>query len=410
MKIAMLSTGEEVLHGDITDTNAAWLSRLFFEHGFALAKRSTVGDQKADLVNELVNLSLNFDLVIVNGGLGPTTDDLTAEAAAEAADDKLVLFEAWWERMQAMYASSGRQMPESNRKQAVLPAECTIVDNPIGTACGFCMTINRATFYFTPGVPREFKRMVTDEILPEIKRTHSNVAGLSVSRMYTFGLSESGISDLLDKVVLPAGYEFGYRSSMPFIEVKLFGPDGDIETRMRILKIVYGHLGDNVVSIDEPLLANIGSALQESGQTVSVSEQFTGGYLSAWMSRDEAFEHVMGQAWVLTNSAKIKVQQQDALPSALALAASIREKTGSSIGLAIGKLEQDTIAVAMSAKEGEWGQVLSVRRKYEREDMRKLVAAVVLDMLRRRLESKPVFGSYSSLQREREMFIPSSAL
>jgi competence/damage-inducible protein CinA-like protein len=410
IKVAMLSTGEEVLHGDITDTNAAWLSRTFFEHGFALAKRSTVGDQKADLVNELINLSLNFDLVIVNGGLGPTSDDLTAEAAAEAADEKLVQFDAWLERLQAMYAKSGRVMPESNRKQAVLPASSVIVDNPIGTACGFRLLINGATFYFTPGVPREFKQMVTGEILPQIKAEQGSVKELQVSRMYTFGLSESGISDLLDKIALPQGFEFGYRSSLPFIEVKLFGPADDVDSRMQILKIVYSHLGNNVVSIDEPLLANIGSTLKELGQSVSVSEQATGGYLSGWMSSDEALEFVMGQAWVLTKTSKIKVVEQDALPSALALAASIREKTGSTIGLSTGKLENGSFAVAMSSAEGEWGQVLSMKRNFEREDQRKLIATVVLDMLRRRLESKPVFGEYSSLQRERELFIPSSAL
>ncbi|MFA0004275.1 molybdopterin-binding protein, partial [Vibrio splendidus] len=90
-KIAMLSTGEEVLHGDIVDTNAAWMSAEFYQHGFALAKRSTVGDQMNALVEELLMLSFNYDVVIVNGGLGPTTDDMSAAAAAAASEQKLVM-------------------------------------------------------------------------------------------------------------------------------------------------------------------------------------------------------------------------------------------------------------------------------------------------------------------------------
>ncbi|MDF5446978.1 molybdopterin-binding protein, partial [Vibrio parahaemolyticus] len=102
MKIAMLSTGEEVLHGDIVDTNAAWLSSLFYQHGFGLTKRSTVGDSLSSLVEEFLMLSFNNDVVIVNGGLGPTTDDMSAAAAARAADCKLVLFKEWLQHLESL--------------------------------------------------------------------------------------------------------------------------------------------------------------------------------------------------------------------------------------------------------------------------------------------------------------------
>ncbi|WP_375750114.1 CinA family nicotinamide mononucleotide deamidase-related protein [Vibrio sp. HN007] len=410
IKIAMLSTGEEVLYGDIVDTNASWLSRKFFDEGLPLSKRSTVGDQKNALVNEFINLSLNFDLVIVNGGLGPTSDDLTAEAAAEAAEDELMLFQEWLERLQGMYQKSGRKMPESNIKQAILPKSSSIVDNPIGTACGFKMSINRATFYFTPGVPREFKQMVETQIIPEIKQTHNSLTSLEVTRMYTFGLSESGISDLLDKLALPDGYGFGYRSSLPFIEVKLFGPSDNDEQRLQILKMVYGHLGENVVSVDEPLLDNLGAALVEGGQSVSISEISTGGYLTSWMTSNELLEKSVKQSWILTANVDLRDVEQEALASALALAASIKDKTNSRIGLSTGKLENNRVAIAMSTLDGEWGQVVTLKRKYERGDMRKVVATVALDMLRRKLEGKPVFGSYSFIQREKELFIPASSL
>jgi competence/damage-inducible protein CinA-like protein len=410
IRIAMLSTGEEILHGDIVDTNAAWLSRRFFEEGLALQKRSTVGDGLFDLVNELVNLSLNYDLVVVNGGLGPTSDDVTAEAAAEAAEDELDLFPEWVEVMKNYFRRMGKEMPESNIKQAMLPASSVIIDNPVGTACGFTMQINQAQFFFTPGVPREFKHMVDARILPAIKEKHAGTESKKVSRMFTFGLTESGISDLIKNIHLPDGYEFGYRSSLPFIEVKLFGPAGDMETRLKVMQIVYGHLGDNVVSVDEPMLDNIQALLEEKQLIVSVSEQSSGGYLTSWLHSSKKLSNQLGACWVMNNKVQNTLADQEPLAAALALAAAIREKGESDIGLATGNMIDGKVAFGLSTSYGEWGQVVTLKRSYEREDLRKLYAAIATDMLRRHLEGKPMFGEYSSVGRERELFVPASAL
>lgn len=410
IRIAMLSTGEEILHGDIVDTNAAWLSRRFFEEGLALQKRSTVGDGLFDLVNELVNLSLNYDLVVVNGGLGPTSDDVTAEAAAEAAEDELDLFPEWVEVMKNYFRRMGKEMPESNIKQAMLPASSSIIDNPVGTACGFTMQINQAQFFFTPGVPREFKHMVDSRIIPVIKEKHAGTESKEVSRMFTFGLTESGISDLIRNIHLPDGYEFGYRSSLPFIEVKLFGPAGDMETRLKVMQIVYSHLGENVVSVDEPMLDNIQALLEEKQLLVSVSEQSSGGYLTSWLHSSEKLSNQLGACWVMNNKVQNTLAEQDPLAAALALAAAIREKGESDIGLATGNMVDGKVAFGLSTAYGEWGQIVTLKRSYEREELRKLYAAIATDMLRRHLEGKPMFGEYSSVGRERELFVPASAL
>lgn len=410
LKIAMLSTGEEVLHGDILDTNAAWLSRQFYQQGFSLTKRSTVGDEKRSLVSELVGLSLNYQVVIVNGGLGPTSDDITAEAAAEAAEQELQLSEQWVEVMQQMFSRSGRSMPASNMKQAMLPENAAILDNPIGTACGFSMLINNAVFYFTPGVPSEFKQMVEGQILPDLNKRYPQRTRSAVSRMYTFGLTESGISDLLDNIQLPEGFELGYRSYLPFIEVKLFGPQGESDLRLKLMQIIYSHLGDNIVSVDEELINNLGSLLVESGNSVSVSEVATGGVLSSEFHANDACASSLVQGWILNNAQNIDMADQDPLAASLALAAAIREKTASRIGLSVGKLEEDRVAIALSTASGEWGQLIRLRRKYQHKDRRNLMATVALDMLRRHLENKPVFGEYSSVERIKELFVPVTLL
>ncbi|EGQ9975054.1 CinA family nicotinamide mononucleotide deamidase-related protein [Vibrio vulnificus] len=408
MKIAMLSTGEEVLHGDIVDTNAAWLSSVMYEQGFALTKRSTVGDQMNALVEELLMLSFNNDVVIVNGGLGPTTDDMSSAAAAKAAECKIVLFKEWLTRMEEMYRERNRPMPDSNLKQAMLPETAEIVDNPIGTACGFKMNINEAVFYFTPGVPREFKVMVETQILPDLKKQWPDNEAFQCSRLYTFGLSESGISDKLDALKLPQGYELGYRSSLPFIEVKLFGPKDALDERVKVMQLIYKLLEGNVVSVDESMTQHIGHMLKEKGLTLATAEQSSFGYLASWLQSDDNIAEQSGHAWVLSAKGSESIDNSNPLAAVFALAGATREKCSTDLALVTGKLNRKQFSVALSAHGGEWGMVLELNRVYGKEDASRVISTVAADLLRRYLEKKPMFGEYFSVTKVKEMFVPSS--
>ncbi|EHD1696895.1 CinA family nicotinamide mononucleotide deamidase-related protein [Vibrio vulnificus] len=408
MKIAMLSTGEEVLHGDIVDTNAAWLSSVMYEQGFALTKRSTVGDQMNALVEELLMLSFNNDVVIVNGGLGPTTDDMSSAAAAKAAECKIVLFKEWLTRMEEMYRERNRPMPDSNLKQAMLPEIAEIVDNPIGTACGFKMSINEAVFYFTPGVPREFKVMVETQILPDLKKQWPDNEAFQCSRLYTFGLSESGISDKLDALKLPQGYELGYRSSLPFIEVKLFGPKDALDERVKVMQMIYKLLEGNVVSVDESMTQHIGHMLKEKGLTLATAEQSSFGYLASWLQSDDNIAEQSGHAWVLSAKGSESIDNSNPLAAVFALAGATREKCSTDLALVTGKLNGKQFSVALSAHCGEWGMVLELNRVYGKEDVSRVISTVAADLLRRYLEKKPMFGEYFSVTKVKEMFVPSS--
>ncbi|MGF1778716.1 CinA family nicotinamide mononucleotide deamidase-related protein [Vibrio nomapromontoriensis] len=410
-KIAMLSTGEEVLYGDIVDTNAAWLSRVFYENGFSMHKRSTVGDQRASLLQELIMLSLNLDVVIVNGGLGPTSDDLSAEVAAEAAEEPLVLNEEWLATLEAFYASRGKVMPESNIKQAVLPESASIVDNPIGTACGFKMYINDCLFYFTPGVPSEFKKMATEQILPDLKREFGQSEGRECRRLYTFGLSESGIADTLSVIALPDGYELGYRSYLPFIEVKLFGPSQDVEKGVRLLAMIEKLLHQNVVSVDEPMLSRISHLVDTHKPTLAISEHATKGYLSAWLQDDETLAQYCGATWILGDKTSSPLTTEgEPLGAVLALAAATKSNCHADIALATGKFESGVFSVAIATPKGEWGQILQLQRKYSSKDVKTIIATVAGDMLRRYLDGKPMFPDYGYVNRKEEIYVPSSVL
>ena len=325
LQVAMISTGEEVLHGDIVDTNAAWMSQLFYQHGFKLSNRSTVGDSIDALVAEIQHQTQTASIVIVNGGLGPTSDDISSEAAAKVINTPLVMSHYWLERMQARYLEQGREMPNSNIKQAMLPEGAQIIDNPVGTACGFFIEVNKSIVLFTPGVPSEFKVMVEHQILPRIKQWHPMVEASECSRLFTFGLSESGIQDKLQQLRLPYGFEIGYRSSLPFIEVKLFGP-ANHDGRFPVLERMYHLLGDNVVSVDESMLPNVGALLSEFSLNLTVAEQATGGWLTNWLQEDDQIRLNMKQGWILSSQVDQQMADQDPLAAALALAAATRER------------------------------------------------------------------------------------
>ncbi|MBU2897369.1 CinA family nicotinamide mononucleotide deamidase-related protein [Vibrio hepatarius] len=406
LKIAMLSTGEEILHGDIVDTNAAWLSGQFFKYGFSLSKRSTVGDSMSALVEELMMLSFNCDIVVVNGGLGPTTDDMSAEAVAQAAGLDLELYSQWMDKLEKFFADRGMDMPESNRKQAMLPKGAVIIDNPIGTACGFSLSFNDCDFYFTPGVPSEFQLMVESQILPQLTERHSDIVGYDCSKLYTFGLSESYLSDTLDKIDMPEGYVLGYRSHLPYIEVKLFGPKGDIDNRVKFLKMIHSLIEANVVSVDESMEEYVAHLIVDRAQSISTAEQSTYGHLARWLNSSYEAAYYCEHGWVLGESIDVGDNNNDALAAILALAGATKEKCHTGIALATGKMREQTFSVAIATQEGEWGQTLTFNRSLTRDDQVTIITTVTADMLRRYFLGKDMFPNYGSLLRNKEIYVP----
>src|SRR5918912_3684305 len=144
MRIEVICTGDEVLTGEIVNTNFTYITRKLEDFGLSVKWETTVGDDRQDLLLAFQLAGQRADSVIVNGGLGPTVDDLSQEIAAKAAGVDLVLSEEWLARMQEYFARRSRVMPPNNRKQAMLPAGAEVLDNPVGTACGFAVDIGKA--------------------------------------------------------------------------------------------------------------------------------------------------------------------------------------------------------------------------------------------------------------------------
>src|SRR5271154_4546319 len=200
MRIEIICTGDEVLTGKIVNTNFNYMSQKLEDFGLSVAWGTIVGDDRDELLAAFHMAGERADAVIVNGGLGPTVDDLSQEVAAQAAGVGLELHDAWLARMEDFFTRRGRSMPPNNTKQAMLPVGAEFIDNPIGTACGFAMDIGTARFYFTPGVPRELRRMLEEQIIPRLLARGGAPTAIQLKRFHSYGLGESHVDTLLEGV------------------------------------------------------------------------------------------------------------------------------------------------------------------------------------------------------------------
>lgn len=386
LNVEMLSTGDEVLHGQIIDTNAAWLADFFFNQGLPLTRRNTVGDDLDALVAILRERSEQADVLIVNGGLGPTSDDLSSLAAATAKGEGLILHPEWLETMTRFFAERGRPMAESNRKQAEIPASAEMINNPVGTACGFAIQLNRCLMFFTPGVPSEFKVMVEQEILPRLRQRFTLPDPPVCLRMTTFGRSESELAQSLNPLTLPPGVVMGYRSSMPIIELKLTGPADQRDAMLALWPEVRKVAGDSLIfEGTEGLPAQIARCLQERQLSLTLSEQFTGGLLALQLSR----------AGAPLLASEVVPAQEETLAQAARWAAERRINHFAGLALAVSGQENDHLNVALATPDGTFA--LRVKFSATRHSLavrQEVCAMMALNMLRRWLNGQPLASEH----------------
>ncbi|GAB1440828.1 nicotinamide mononucleotide deamidase-related protein YfaY [Providencia sp.] len=388
--VEMISTGDEVLHGQIIDTNAAWLADCFFQQGLPLSTRTTVGDNLENLIAVFLERSLHADILIVNGGLGPTSDDLSALAAAKAVGVPLVEHTQWIEVMERYFIARGRVMPETNRKQALLPEGAELVDNPVGTACGFSLVLNDCLLFFTPGVPSEFKVMVNEQILPRVRERFTLPEPPICLRLTSFGRSESSLAKQFDGMSLPDGCVLGYRSSMPIIELKLTGP-----ASQRLLMEKHWHaikqgVSDNIVfEGTEGFAQKIAKQLQERALQIAVSEQFSAGLLN-WTLRTANINANFGQV--------LPQQPEQTLASLLQQAKDNAAEQSVPLGLAIGDYSNQYISLALSTPEKDYAQkVHYLPNNHSEKEKQEVSVMLMLDMLSRWLNGREVIGYYEWL-------------
>ena len=309
MSAAILSIGTELTRGELVNTNAAWLGEELTKLGFEVVEHATVDDDLDRIVTLILRFAGTQRVVVVTGGLGPTSDDLTTEAAAKAAGVGLIRDESVVEGIRRKFKLFGRVMPESNAKQGDFPVGAEVLQNPVGTAPGFSMSIGACRFFFVPGVPREMKHIFHESIAPAVaelaeRRTHQE-------HIRTFGMTESGVAQALAGLEQQhAGLTLGYRAHFPEIEVKVHvRADSAAQAEARATAIadqVRDILGGAVFGgRDDSFAEVVGRALREHGMTLAVAESCTGGQVGEMLTRiPGASDYLLLDAVVYANSAK----------------------------------------------------------------------------------------------------------
>lgn len=287
MLAAVLTIGTELTRGELVNGNAAWLSERLTALGVEVVEHAVVPDDSERIGATLARFGREVKLVVCTGGLGPTSDDLTAQAAAALLALPLERHAPTLERIRERYRRIGREMPAPNTKQADLPRGARVLDNDEGTAPGFALQISGARCFFLPGVPREmrhlFDRYLVPELAPELRRTSHQV------HIRTFGLRESEVADRLTDIDAGgarhrAGVTIGYRAHFPEIEVKVLARAAD-EASARSLaeevaREVQARLSPHAYGgRDDTYAGHVGSLLQDRGLKLAVAESCTGGLI-----------------------------------------------------------------------------------------------------------------------------------
>jgi nicotinamide-nucleotide amidase len=415
MRLEIICTGDEVLTGKIVNTNFSYMSQRLEDVGLAVRWETTVGDDRESLLRAFQLAAERADAVIVNGGLGPTVDDLSQEVAAQAAGVELALNEEWLTRMEDFFRRRSRVMPPNNRKQAMLPVTAEVLDNPIGTACGFALDIGKARFFFTPGVPRELRRMLEEQVIPRLLAKSGLQAVIHLKRFHSYGLGESHVDSLLTGVeaLVPDGsVKLGFRAHYPQLETKLTVRGTDKEDIRRKLepveREVRARLGNFILAEDDQTLEGvILGELGGRGGSLSIVETFTGGQIAARLAHLSGAEKVfrrgivardLDQVCAAAGLGSAPLSGEITTGTAEAVAQALRRQTSSTHALAV-LIDLDdgadriefggTVCLAISTEKD-----VAARRSRivgGREWVRLGAVELGLDCLRRYLQGLPVY-------------------
>ncbi len=422
-QVQLLLTGNEIMSGDTVDSNSAMIALRLADIGLGVYRKVTVGDDSALLREELEAMAGQADTVIVNGGLGPTVDDLTAEVLAAAAGVGLVEHPEALAHLEDWCARRNLPLNAANRKQALLPAGARVIPNPVGSAVGFELALGDCRVICTPGVPGELRRML-DTIVDELGRSLARTAQRHILRLQTFGLGESTAQQMISDALpdWPAAVELGFRAGAPQMEIKLAVTDAaDLPQRDRCERQLRQLFGDHIIGEgDTQLAARVLELLQARGETLTTAESCTGGLIASMLTRIPGSSAGFHAGFV-TYANDIKTAVLGVQQTTLATHGAVSEQVVRE--MALGALERSgaDYAIAVSGIAGPeggtedkpvgtvwlaWGSVDKLQTAcllwpVERGLFQTVVAAAALDMVRRRLLGIASEPRYFSQRRAR---------
>jgi nicotinamide-nucleotide amidase len=347
----LLTIGDEILYGQILNTNGQWMGAELSNVGIRVVRNTTVGDIEADIMTAFAEAERRADIVLITGGLGPTSDDLTKPCLAKYFDCEMQIHPEALAEVTEFFASRGRALTEMNRMQASLPMCCEKITNRLGTAPGMWFNRNGKVFVSMPGVPHEMKVMMSEIIIPKLRDTFS-IPSIHHTIIRTVGIGESFLAEKISdwEKSLPPHIRLAYLPGYGEVKLRLtaFGSAAeslkketeDLAERIRplIADFIYGYGED-------PLEVAVGAMLKRKKLTLSVAESCTGGYVAHLItSIPGSSEYFIGGVVAYSNNVKIKMLgvKEETLASHGAvseetvreMAELVRRKYGTDVGVA----------------------------------------------------------------------------
>lgn len=404
MRVATLSIGDELLSGEVVDTNHSHIAGRLYDAGLRVAEHLTVPDDEDAIVAAIEALSLRCDAVVATGGLGPTPDDLTARAAARAAGVELQLSQQALDHLKAFARRISGGLHPANERQALIPAGCPLIENPLGTACGFVLALGNARFFFLPGVPYEMERMVEETVLPALSARVPG--GWRRVTLKLFGIAEAAIAERLEGAI-PEGspVELAYCVRFPEIHLVLRAEAGHLVALEEAADAVRERLKEFVFARDRETVDQVVADLfREKKVTLALAESCTGGMIASRITAVSGSSAYFLEGNVTySNEAKARmlrvpmelIERHGAVSAevARAMAAGAREAAGSAIALSVtgiagpegGTPEKPVGTVYLALADAASCRVERFNFQGDRDRVRSITTFTALDWLRRYL-------------------------
>jgi len=426
MKISLLLTGSELMSGDTVDSNSAYIAQSLKDLGLVPTIKTVVGDDLQLLVNSINELSKQTDVLVINGGLGPTVDDLTALALSKATNSELKQNADAYAKLDEWATRLGFVLTESNLKQANLPEICDIIDNPYGSAVGFKCVYNNCLILCTPGVPSEFKPMVEEQLLPIIRHYGNVDEEIKITRLRVFGVAESGLQDTVNEVFpdWPDNVELGFRVQMPVVEVKIITVGEELNELNRVWTEKFRqHFSDYVIGRDGLRLTQaLNNALSDKNKTITTAESCTGGLIASGITSEAGSSSVF-HAGIVSYSNEVKHKALGVSNETLHAHGAVSEEVVREMAAGAIVESGSDIAVAVSGVAGPsggteskpvgtvwiaFGQMgdIQARRFYfpgNRQRIQRITAAIAMDLVRRYVLELPINVDYFSELKKRRI-------
>ena len=361
MNAEIITIGDEILIGQVIDTNSAWLATELNKLGIGLIRITSVGDIHENILKALEEASSRADLIIVTGGLGPTSDDITKPALASYFGSRMVSSPQVLENIQALLNSRGVQMNERNIRQAEVPDNCEILHNSAGTAPGMWFNKNGKDHISLPGVPFEMKAIFGEEIVPRLKQNFRLPAILHKT-VLTQGVPESEMANRIQvwETALPGNLKLAYLPSPGILRLRITGTtQGDavelhqtINNEILKLKTL---VGDHIFGYDDDKLeVIIGKLLTDNNLSLSISESCTGGLLSSMITSVPGAS-VYFKGAVVAYANEIKTSELNVSPYTLIMHGAVSQATVEQMADGIRMRFKTDFAVAVSGIAGPSG-------------------------------------------------------